>query len=216
MTTSRRLAHPLERALGVATRWTVIAAGASSVLLAVPASFTSDNRLLVLTVHLSFIVGSATALTRRLAALLDEEFFVGLRRSWFASAASIVALVTGHAALVTLASSAALRYDPSLQFLQLLSALDVAWSAAALGLGVRGLTSSDRLGTIAAVILDAICVLSIWNYLRVVGFDVDGGWLVDRSELLTLVIPFDVAAAVMAIGALLMVERRATGVDSRR
>jgi hypothetical protein len=212
----RQPGHPLERALAVATRWTLFGALASLALLSVPASFTADHRLTVVVVHLSVLVGSATALSWRLTDMVDEGFFPGMRRRWLASAVSIVALVVGYAALVTLASSAALRYDPSLQFLQLLSALDVAWSAAAFGLGVRVLARSDRAARAAALALDVICVFSIWNYLRVVGFDADGGWIVDRSELLTLVIPFDVAAAVMAIGALLAADRGRTPVGSRR
>ena len=44
-------------------------------------------------------------------------------------------LVTGVVALVTLASSAALRFPPSMQFLQLLSAVDIAWAATALVVG---------------------------------------------------------------------------------
>jgi hypothetical protein len=139
---------------------------------------------------------------------VEDGFFRGARRPWLASAVSVVALVTGYAALVALASSAALRYDPSLQFLQLLSALDVAWSAAAIGIGVRVLAGSKRAGTLASIGLDVVCVFSIWNYLRVVGFDESGGWLVDRTELLTLVIPFDVVAAVMAIAALVAADRR--------
>ena len=208
--------HPLERALAIATKWTLIGAAASVVLLAVPSDFTADHRLLMVTVHLSAVVGSATVLAWRLTGLVDEGFFAEARRPWLASAVSIVALVVGYAALVTLASSAALRYDPSLQFLQLLSALDVAWSAAALGLGVRVITESDGIGRVAALVLDVICVFSIWNYLRVVGFDAEGGWIVDGSELMILVIPFDVAAAVMAIGALLAADRRVVPVDSRR
>ena len=208
--------HPLEQALAVAARWTLIGASASVVLLAVPASFVADHRLFVVISHLSVVVGSGTVLGWRLKAAVDEGFFPAVGRPWLASAVAIVALVTGYAALVTLASSAALRYDPSLQFLQLLSALDVAWSAVALGLGVRVLARSNRVGLAAAIGLDVICVFSIWNYLRVVGFDADGGWVVDRSELLTLVIPFDVAAAIMAIGALLLAQRRVVPVDSRR
>ena len=216
MTSAARRTRPLEWALTVATRWTLIGAATSVVFLTVPASFVADHRLLIAITHLSIVVVSATALGWRLHAAVDEGFFPALRRPWLASAAAIVALVTGYAALVTLASSAALRYDPSLQFLQLLSALDVAWSAAALGLGVRVLARSNRVGLAAAIGLDVICVFSIWNYLRVVGFDADGGWVVDRSQLLTLVIPFDVAAAIMAIGALLLAQRRVVPVDSRR
>lgn len=61
--------------------------------------------------------------------------------------------------------------------------------------------------------LDVICVWSIWNYLRTVGFTSDGGWIVDRSSLLTLVIPYDIAAAVMAIGALTLAQRSADAHD---
>lgn len=206
--TTNDLGHPLEQALVIATMWTLVGVIAAAALLIVSASFTADHRLFVVIVHLSIVVGSATALTWRLTGVLDEVHFPAVARPWLASATSIVALVVGHAALVTLASSAALRYDPSLQFLQLLSALDVAWSAAAFGLGVRVVARSDRVGSAAGVALDSICVFSIWNYLRVVGFAEDGGWVVDGSELLTLVIPFDVVAAVMAIGALLMADRR--------
>lgn len=212
----RSTSHPLERALVLATKWTLIGASVSVSLLAVPESFTSRNRLIVTTVHLSVIVLSATVLSWRLNDLVDQEFFPDVRRPWLASTVSIVAVVVGFGALVTLASSAALRYDPSLQFLQLLSALDVAWSAAAFGFGMRVVAGSERVGRWAALALDAICVFSIWNYLRVVGFTSDGGWLVDRGELLSLVIPFDVAAAVMAISALIVADRRMTSVDSRR
>ena len=124
------------------------------------------------------------------------------------SAASLVALSTGFAALITLPSSAALGYDPSLQFLQLLSSLDVAWTAVGLGLGIRFLTGSRRLGLAAALALDAICVFSIWNYLRVVGFGPGGEWIVDSERLATLVIPFDVVAALMSIGALILASRK--------
>lgn len=216
MTPAAEMAHPLEEALAIATKWTLIGAASSLVLLAVPTSFTAEHRLFVVIAHLVILVGSATALSGRLTGALDRGFFSNLRSAWLASCVSIVAIVVGYTALVTLASSAALRYDPSLQFLQLLSSLDVAWSAAALGLGARALARSDRLGTAAAIALDVICVFSIWNYLRVVGFDADGGWVVDRSQLLTLVIPFDVAAAVMAIGSLMAADRRMVPVDSRR
>lgn len=197
------MTHPIESALATASKWTLTAALVSAALFAVPASLVADHRLAVVTVHLSIIVVLATALARRLTGAIDSGMFETTTRPWLAAAVAMVALVTGFAALVTLASSAALRYDPSLQFLQLLSALDVAWSAAALGYGVRRLTGSRRWGTAVAVMLDIVCVLSIWNYLRSVGFEADGGWAVDRSALLTLVIPFDVAAAVMAIGSLL-------------
>ena len=198
----------LEGALAIATKWVVVTAAASLALFAIPRSLVADQRLAVFTVQLGVIVGLTTALAFRLRPMIDPPFFSSTKRPWLASAVAVTALATGFAALVTLASSAVLRYDPSLQFLQLLSALDVAWSAAALGLGVGALTRSRRAGLAAAVVLDVICVFSIWNYLRVVGFATDGGWVVSARDLLTLVIPFDVAAAMMAIAALLLASRR--------
>ncbi len=164
-----------------------------------PRRFIAGHLLTATTVHLSVIVVAATALSMRLHRHLLQPFFLGLSRPWLASAAALVALVTGFAALVTLASSAALRYDPSLQFLQLLSALDIAWAAAAFGYGMRRITGSARIGIASALMMDAVCVFSIWNYLRIVGFGPGGAWLVDGSELLRWVLPFDVVAALMAL-----------------
>jgi hypothetical protein len=116
---------------------------------------------------------------------------------------SIIALATGVVALVTLASSAALGYQPSLQFLQLLSALDIAWATAGLMLGVR-LLAGDRGALAAGLVLAVICIWSIWRYLDVVGFAGNGGWLVSGPDLWRYVLPYDMAAAVMAIGALVI------------
>ena len=107
-------------------------------------------------------------------------------------------IVTGVIGLVTLATSGSLRFQPSLQFLQLLSALDIAWAGAAIVFGVW-----RRWGRTAAiwggVALGVACVASIWNYLRIVGLGGDGGWAVDGGELMRLVIPSDVMAATVAI-----------------
>jgi hypothetical protein len=111
---------------------------------------------------------------------------------------SLVVVVTGVVGLVTLASSAALRYQPSLQFLQLLSALDIAWVVAAVIIGIR--LGWGRAGLVAGGVVGAFCVWSIWNYLRVVGLAPDGGWELRGDELMRLVLPFDMAAAVVAIG----------------
>jgi len=121
------------------------------------------------------------------------------RERWL-TAAAVVALVTGAVALVTLATSAALGLEPSLQFLQLLSALDIAWAVAALYFGVRWRYSSGWALTLASV-LGVLCVYSIWNYLTIFGFTDDGGWLVDRQGLLKYVIPGDVVAAIVALAA---------------
>jgi hypothetical protein len=142
-----------------------------------------------------------------LMSLGDESWFEAM--SWgpgirsIASGVGLVILVTGTVGLVTLASSAALGFDPSLQFLQLLSALDIAWVVAATMIG--GYRAFSRGWALAAgAILGIICVWSIWNYLSIVGFGPGGSWIVSGSDLARYVLPFDVAAAVMAVAFFLL------------
>jgi hypothetical protein len=165
----------------------------------------------IVIVHLAALVLLGLVAVIRLAPLAGDGWFVG--HAWppfwrlSASGISVVFLVTGMVGLVTLASSAALRYPPSLQFLQLLSALDIAWAGAALVIGVHRawrLPAAVTAGTLLAI----ICVWSIWKYLDVVGFGPTGEWIVDSEALATYVLPFDVAAAVMAIGAFVFGTRR--------
>ncbi len=111
---------------------------------------------------------------------------------------SLVVLVTGLVGLVTLATSAALRLAPSLQFLQLLSALDIAWAGAAIMIGAYRLWGR-RAAMAGGSLLGIFCVWSIWNYLNTVGFTGDDGWLLDGSQIMRLVLPFDMMAAVVAI-----------------
>lgn len=49
---------------------------------------------------------------------------------------------------------------------------------------------------------------SIWRYLTVVGFAPDGGWQVDGGALFTHVLPYDMAAATVAIVTLIVGARR--------
>lgn len=129
----------------------------------------------------------------------------GRRR--FATDLSLVVIATGVVGLVTLASSAALRYQPSLQFLQLLSALDIAWAGAAIVGGAHRV--GGRLpAIIGGIALGVVCVASIWNYLRVAGFSPGGGWALRRSEVVRLVLPFDAMAAVIAVALLIAGARR--------
>ena len=121
---------------------------------------------------------------------------------WLASAASLIAIVTGFAALLTLATSAAARYEPSLQFLQLLSSLDIAWVTAALFYGAWKLWGRLPAWILGSLIVVA-CVGSIAVYLNVVGFTESGGWLVDAPRMMTIVIPADMVAAVVALSVLL-------------
>ena len=66
---------------------------------------------------------------------------------------------------------------------------------------------SRRTTLMAGLAVGVACVASIWNYLRVVGFAGDGGWLLDGGELMRLVIPFDMVAAFVA-GTVLFVGTR--------
>lgn len=194
----------MEIALARAVRWTLAGASLSLALVFVPAP--AESQLLGYTIgHLTGLVVLGLFVVRDLVRLLDETWFGWLGRfgQRVASGATVVALTTGVVALVTLPTSAALRFAPSLQFLQLLSALDIAWVVAATLIGVRWLAGKVA-GTVAGVAIGIICVWSIWTYLRVVGFAADGGWLVDGSALFRYVLPFDVVAAAMAIIALVL------------
>jgi hypothetical protein len=115
----------------------------------------------------------------------------------------VVILITGAVGLVTLATSAALRYDVSLQFLQLISALDIAWVVAAFSLGLRW-GFGWRVAVGGAMMMGAVCVWSIWRYLDVVGFTAEGGWFVDGGRIASLILPFDLIAAVLAVTALVI------------
>jgi hypothetical protein len=152
--------------------------------------------------QLVVLVAIGHAMTITVMNLGDEPWFEAM--SWgpamrsIASGVGLVVLVTGTVGLITLASSAALGFDPSLQFLQLLSALDIAWAGAALTIGVYR-TFSRGWAIAAGSILGIICIWSIWNYLSIVGFGPAGSWLVSGPDLARYVIPFDVLAAVIAI-----------------
>lgn len=171
-----------------------------------------DSLLTWSTIHLAAVVLVGGAATIDLRRFVDQPMFTGidgvqLRR--FATAGAIVALVTGVVALTTLATSAALRLEPSHQFLQLLSSLDIAWSVAALYYGIRWMRG-ETAGRIGGAVLTIVCIWSIWNYLRIVGFTDDGGWLVDGGALLRWVLPFDTMAAVAALGSLIWAARQPT------
>lgn len=159
--------------------------------------------------HLSALVLFGLFLVRDLALSLNGTWLLWLGQfgRHVASGAAVVALTTGVVAVVTLSTSAALRFDASLQFLQLLSALDIAWVVAATLLGVRWL-AGKVIGDLAGAMIGVVCVWSIWNYLQIVGFAEDGGWLVDGSAMLRYVIPYDIMAAVIATMALTTGARR--------
>ena len=199
---------PLETAVAWAVPYLVGGLVATPVLFLVPSG---EDRFFVSVAHLSLLVALGLALALALAPLINEEWFAD--RRWKASSrrlaggVALVVIVTGVVALVTLASSGTLRLQPSLQFLQLLSALDISWAAGAVVVGGHRLWSR-RTAASAGLLVAVACVLSIWNYFRVVGFTDDGGWLLDGSELMRLVIPFDMVVGVVAGTVLFLGARR--------
>lgn len=196
-----------------ALRWTIGGAAVSLPLLAVPQPTTSQLTLHTI-VHLSLLVALGLLVVMDLSRLSNAVWFhwLGPTTRRVASGVATVALTLGVVALVTLPTAAALRFAPSLQFLQLLSALDIAWAAGTTLIGVRWLAGS-RWGSVAGVLVGVICVWSIWTYLTVVGFAPDGGWQVDGSALMRYVLPYDVGAAVVAITTLIMGARHVARTD---
>ena len=205
-----RRGNPLEVAVSRAFPWLLAGVTVALPLLIVPAS--SDRRWDML-VHLSALVVFSLALTWRISATDTSEWFADRdwsnSRRFLVAMTSLVVIVTGVTALVTLATTAALRFQPSLQFLQLLSALDIAWVVAGTTLAV--LTLWGRLAALlAGIAMSIVCVLSIALYLAEVGLDANDGWLVDGEQMMRLVLPFDVVAAIMTVTLLLIAARRST------
>lgn len=188
---------PFEQAISQAVRWLVAGLLLTPLLLAVPTPHGSTPWILF---HLTVIVAGGLVLTMSLGRYLRDPWFpaLGPVGSLLASAASIVVLVTGAVGLVTLASSAALRLDPSLQFLQLLSALDIAWVVGATAIGAT-LLKGRSVGWIAGTVMATVCVWSVATYLVAVGYTPAGGWLVDGEAMWRYILPYDIAAAVIAL-----------------
>jgi hypothetical protein len=203
----------LERALVRVLLWLGAGLGVALPLLLVPQT---DHYLAASTIHLSAVVALGLGATFALYPCADGSWFSGSRLSplqrSLASAVGIIVLVTGMIGLVTLATAAALRFQPSLQFLQLLSALDIAWAGAAIIIGAyRGW--GRRVAVVAGMALGAACVWSIWRYLETVGFTGDGGWLLDGGKLMTIVIPADMIAAAIAATVLVVGTRRSQATE---
>ena len=194
---------------------TVLASGLTKLLVfGVPLSIGAllypspkDEGLLAYTlVHLTIVQVLTLQFTVSNSRHIDGEWFVESRRPFLARAAALTAASVGFAALLTLATAAAARYDVSLQFLQLLSSLDIAWVVAALYLGATRLWGKIA-GTGLASLLVAACVWSIGAYLQVVGFGPGGEWLVDGSQMMRIVIPADLAAAILSLSVLFAAAR---------
>jgi len=200
---------PIERALLRTLPWLVGGLVLSIPLLLVNVGGAPLGKF---TVHLTALVGFGLVLTNVLVRFGTAEWFSGL--SWsvsvrlIASGIGLVVLVTGAVGLVTLASSAALRYDPSTQFLQLISALDIAWVVAAITIGAYRAWGRGW-AVFGGVAVGLVCIWSIWNYLDHVGFGPNGEWIVSAPDLMRLVLPYDTVAAVVAVTVFLVGARRA-------
>lgn len=203
--TSHPIEHILRTGLKRLLQWGI---PLSAVALVLPAPASDDGLLGYMLVHLGVAQVITLLFAIEVAPLTDRPWFPSVRRSWLASASSVVAAVVGFSALLTLATSAAARYDVSLQFLQLLSSLDIAWVVAALYLGSRWLWGR-RIGLILGGLLLAACVISIAIYLNVVGFTDEGGWLVSGGDMLRIVISSDLMAAAVSLSVLAAAARRA-------
>ena len=191
---------PLEQAVVRTTQMLLPALVASIALLAVPSPGDPFGLFMI---HLSVLVAFGIVIAVRLVPLASREDWFSATawpatRRRLAGAVALVAVVTGAVALLTLASSAALRLQPSLQFLQLLSALDIAWAAAAIVIGAD-LRWGRAAAWVGGLVLGVFCVFSIWRYLDIVGFTEAGGWLLSGADLWRYVIPFDMMAAFAAL-----------------
>lgn len=196
--------HPVETILGRGLRRLLQWGIPMSVLgLALPAPSPGEGLLAYVLIHLTLLQAATFVFVIEIAPLTDSPWFGHLKRAWLASSASVIAAAVGFSALLTLATSAAARYDASLQFLQLLSSLDIGWVVAAIYLGGRRMWG-NRVATLLGSALLVACVGSIAIYLVRVGFTPAGAWLVDGAELLLVVIPSDVVAAVLSLGVLLL------------
>lgn len=218
--------NPFERltarlSLGLAT-----ALLPTPLLLAVPAPGTDHEGLLAAsTAHLATSMGLALMLSLWVVwptfrGWTNERlWFAGLREParFFATAVVHVAAVGGVTLLVALAWAAALRLQPSLQYLQLISVLDVVWGVvaltAALGFLSRSLpTPVGRSATAGVVSLFvAYCQWPLWRYLANVGFTPDGGWKVDGGAMWRYILPFDMVAALFVLSVVGLALWRAAG-----
>ena len=192
---------PIETAALRTLLWATTGAAAAIPVLVLPQP---DDPLFTAVVQLAIIAVYAVAMTLHLAALGDAPWFDGLaiggraRRglTWV----MLVADVAGASAVTALATSAALRYQPSVQLLQLVSVIVVGVVVSASALGTRRRWGGAPALAMAAV-LGAVLVWVMWRHLDTVGSTASGGWRVDGSVVRETVVPY-VAGAVVVAGAL--------------
>lgn len=153
-------------------------------------------------IQLALILLFGLSLTFHLAPLADVPWFAGLEMgevgrlalSWIV----LISAVAVACGIAMGATSIAFRYDPSLQYLQLLAAVGLSATMSAIALGAR-----RRLGPAtalwAACLAGAACVFGLWRHLGDTGVGADGAWVIDGPGLMRLVIPYVLGAIVIAI-----------------
>ena len=209
MTSTPSHVHPLEAILSTGLKRLLQWGAPLSLLVLFFPAPQGDGLLAYALIHLTVLQIATFVFVLDMAPLADDPWFRQFKRAWLASSASLVAAAVGFSALLTLATSAAARYDVSLQFLQLLSSLDISWVVATLYLGSRKLWGKPIAMVLASILIGA-CVLSIAIYLNTVGFTSNGGWLIDGAQMMRIVIPADTAAAVVALSVVLVASHRST------
>lgn len=199
-----------EQVLTRSLMWSTAGAACAVPILVLPQP---DDPLLTMTVHLSLLVLFGIALVFHLAPLVEEPWFDGLglgtggrtALTWMVAGAQAI-LACG---LATIATAAAFRYAPSVQFLVLLAVLGVVASITIAALGARRRFGPTVAGW-TAVAIGAVGVWPIWRYGATVGFTPDGGWLVDGGEVLRVIVPVDLIRWAVALTLFTMGVRRAS------
>lgn len=143
-------------------------------------------------IHLGLLGVFALTLTLHVAPQGDAPWFAALVAPVGARAALtwvvIGCAVTGAVAVATVPTAAALRYDASMQFLVLLTAVTIGGQTAAMTLGGRRRFGAG--GSLLGLIPIAAGIVCFWRYLDAVGTTTGGGWIVDASRIGTLVLPW--------------------------
>jgi hypothetical protein len=162
-------------------------------------------RITIFTVHLSAMLALVLTAALVLVPLTSSEWFQNSGLSevgrLMASGAFLTLLLTAGIAAVSIASSAALAYRPSLSYLQLLAAADAGMATAGTTVGMAW-AFGPAVAALGGASVAAVCVWSIWRYLDVVGFEANGGWKVDKPALWRYVYPYDIAALIVVVAAI--------------
>jgi hypothetical protein len=198
---------PAEVTLFRSLPWLAAGLAAALVVRILRGRLVSAPRITIFTVHLSAMLALVLTAALALVPLTSSKWFQnsGLPEvgRLMASGASLTILLAAGIAAVSIASSAALGYRPSLSYLQLLASADAGMATAGTSVGLAW-AFGPAVATLGGASVAAVCVWSIWRYLDVVGFEANGGWKVDKQALWRYVYPYDVAALMLVASAIVI------------